>query len=147
MLNNKDSMDTNDDDINSLKLKLEDSNALIANYRKLIKINTIIASILDKEKVLHTITQQTKILLKCDKCSVLLIDQKTNKLQFNIVSNQEEMEGLVGITLEKGEGIAGTVWDTGKPYKSINPSQDPNFSNKVDKKMHIKTESLLEFHL
>jgi hypothetical protein len=50
----------------------------------LIDVNSVIVSSLDKIEVLKSILDQTKILMDCEKSSVLLIDPAAERLYFEV---------------------------------------------------------------
>jgi diguanylate cyclase (GGDEF)-like protein len=116
---------------------------VISKLHKLIDVNSIIVSSLDKTEVLKSILDQTKLLMDCEKSSVLLIDPAAERLYFEVVSNDEEMETLRGIRLEKGEGIAGKVWESEKLQIINEVDHDARHSKKTDRKLGATTKSLI----
>jgi diguanylate cyclase (GGDEF)-like protein len=111
--------------------------------RTLIEINTYIANSLEKEEVLKRILNQTKVLLGCERSSILLVNTVLNQLNFAILSKDEEGDILKDTSLKMGEGIAGTVWQNGLPILINDAQNDPRFSNRADKKVRIKTRSII----
>src|SRR4030042_2327346 len=132
-----------DNDIDSIKLELLNQKNVISKLLSLISISSIIISSLDIKQVLKSILEQTKILMSCNQSSVLLVDENTNQLYFEYLTNEEEKEVLKDIRLNKGEGIAGSVWEMGGSILVEDVSKDNRFSNKVDQKLSSKTESLI----
>lgn len=139
-----------DDIIKNQKKQIRETRSQLKSLSKinskllsLIGITSIIASSLDKKKVLKSILDQTKVLMECTGSSVLLVDAETNQLYFEVLSNEEDMEALSEIRLEKGEGIAGKVWETGESLLIEDARKDERFSYKVDQKLEIKTKSLI----
>lgn len=120
-----------------------DPASVIAKLHMLIDVNSVIVSSLDKIEVLKSILDQTKILMDCEKSSVLLIDPAAERLYFEVVSNDEEMETLRGIRLEKGEGIAGKVWESEKIHVINQALTDTRVARKVDDKLAKTTHSLI----
>lgn len=109
----------------------------------LIEINTYIANSLEKEEVLKRILNQTKILLNCESSSILLVDRGLKRLNFAVLSKDEE-EGILKDTgLRMGEGIAGTVWQNGIPVIINDAQNDPRFSNRADKMAKTVTRSII----
>lgn len=115
----------------------------IKKLKCLVDINSIIASSLDKKKVLRTILEQTKKLVGCLKSSILLIDTETNQLVFEILTNEEEEKFLSDVRLNIGEGIAGSVWQNGKPLLIEDAQRDSRFSKKADSKSEFVTTSII----
>jgi diguanylate cyclase (GGDEF)-like protein len=126
-----------------LKKKIRKKNNLILKFRRLVEINSFIGASLDKKEVLKRILNQSKDLMECEFTSVLLIDPITNQLYFEVISDEEDYAKLAEVRLNKGEGIAGIVWDKGKPIVINDASRDKRFSNKADQKADSTTRSLL----
>ena len=129
--------------VNKIKSQLKNLKKTNSKLLSLIGVTSIIASSLDKKKVLKSILDQTKVLMECKGSSVLLVDSQTNQLYFEVLSNEEDMEALSEIRLEKGEGIAGKVWETGESLLIEDARKDERFSFKVDQKLEIETKSLI----
>jgi len=126
-----------------LKNENKKLNDLVEKLYKLIDVDSIIVSSLDKNEVLKSILDQTKSLMDCEKSSVLLIDPDTELLYFEVLSNDEDMEALKDIRLKKGEGIAGKVWESEKIHIINEADKDKRISKKADKKLAKITVSLI----
>lgn len=111
--------------------------------QRLIEINTYIANSLEKEEVLKRILNQTKILLGCERSSILLVDREMNQLNFSVLTREEDSVILKDTSLRMGEGIAGTVWQNGIPVVINDAQNDPRFSDRADKKARIRTRSII----
>ena len=131
--------------LNILKLKkrVKKNEEIIDKLKTLIEVNSIIASSLDRKKTLKSILDQTKYLMKCSKSSILLIDPETNKLKFEVLTNEEDKAILSDIRLSMGEGIAGTVWENGQFILIKDATKDVRFSKKADEKTKDTTRSLI----
>ena len=126
---------------NSLKpAELEERNRKL---RTLIEINTYIANSLEKEEVLKRILNRTKALLACESSSILLVDRDLRRLSFAVLSEDEEGELLKDTSLRMGEGIAGTVWQSGIPVIINDAQSDPRFSNRADIMARTVTRSII----
>jgi len=116
--NNK-AIDKKEKIIEDLNKEIVNQANVISKLLSLIGVTSIIASSLDKKEVLKSILDQTKILMECRFSSVLLVDPKTNKLYFEVLSKE------------------------GKPLLIENACNDSRFSNKVDQKLENVTKSLI----
>ena len=125
------------------KAHLADLEEKNRQLRTLIEINTYIANSLEKDEVLKRILNQTKVLLNCDGSSILLVDRALNRLNFAVLSRDEEGEILKDTSLRMGEGIAGTVWQNGIPILINDAQNDPRFSDRADKKAKTTTRSII----
>jgi len=128
---------------NSLEKLLRDKDEIILKLNMLIDVNHVIASSLDKKKVLKTILDQTLKLMNCMKASLLLVDQSTNQLHFEISSDDKDLQQLKDVRLNMGEGIAGSVWENGKPLLIEDARMDLRFSDKADTKSDFVTTSVM----
>lgn len=135
--------DKKNDEIQKLKLEILKQKNINSKLSSLLNISSIIISSLDIKQVLKSILEQTKILMECHISSVLLVDETKNQLYFEFLTNEEEKEILKDIRLKKGEGIAGSVWESKKSILVENASKDHRFSNKADQKLARQTKSLI----
>lgn len=74
--------------------------------------------------------------------SLLLLDEKTNELVFDIALGEAGKE-LKTIRLKMGEGIAGWVAKENTPLIVNDPSNDPRWTKKGDQKTKFVTRSIL----
>ncbi len=130
-------------DTNNAKKHLADLENKNRQLTTLIEINTYIANSLEKDEVLKRILNQTKVLLNCERSSILLVDRALNRLNFAVLSRDDEGEILKDTSLKMGEGIAGTVWQNGIPILINDAQNDPRFSDRADKKAMTTTRSII----
>jgi diguanylate cyclase (GGDEF)-like protein len=126
-----------------LEQQLEAQQRQIEKLKTLIDVSSIISSSLDKTLVLKSILNQTKLLMECSKCSILLVDPEINELRFEIVAQEDEEEELKNIHLKMGEGIAGYVWERGKPILIEDARSNIRFSSKADNITDSVTTSIV----
>ncbi len=132
-----------EDKIKKLKKELKDRKNEIKCLKKLIQINSIITSSLDRDSVLKNIFTLTKDLMLCERISLLLVNDQKEFLKFAIISKEEEADGLDSIKLRKGEGIAGLVWQKGKSLLIADTKKDKRISRKADRATDFITKSLI----
>ena len=77
---------------------------------------------------------------------MLLTDSQTGELYF-AVSVGVAPETVKDIRLKPGEGIAGTVAQTGKPIFTPDVNQDPRFAGRVDAQTGFETRSIIALPL
>lgn len=116
---------------------------VIQRLSQLIDINSTFVATLEKDKLIHSILAQTKVVMDCQRSSILLIDESSQKLYFAGLSDESEKEKLSAIRLGIGEGVAGTVWSTGKPMIVNDAVSDPRVSRLADKRTSKVTSSLI----
>ncbi len=127
----------------SLKKEIDQKELLIHKLKLLIEVNSVISSSLDKKVVLKNILDQTKLIMKCNKSSILLVDSATNELKFEVLTHEADHDQLKDVRLKMGEGIAGFVWQRGKPVLIKDVNKDSRFSKKADQKSNFLTTSLI----
>ena len=98
------------------------------------KITSLLNSELNLSNLLDTIMNVTKKVMNADACSLLLVDEETDELVFQIALSDvgEKIKSMT--RLKMGEGIAGTVAKTGDPIIVEDAYQHPKFNPDFDKK-------------
>jgi NtrC-family two-component system sensor histidine kinase KinB len=100
-----------------------------------------ITASLDLDEVLQRIVDSTKVSLHVDSASLALIDDKTNELVFQMASG-EGAEGIIGVRLECGKGIAGWVAEHDEEAVVTDVQSDPRFYPIVDERLGLETRVL-----
>ena len=93
------------------------------------------------DDVLTTAMRFTSSLMGGDGSSILLVDRESGSLNFFIALG-EKAEQLRNIALERGEGIAGYVAETGVPLVVSDVNRETRFSDRVDRLTGFKTRSI-----
>ncbi len=109
------------------------------------KLNILSSQINSAENLsclLNHIMTSAKELIDCQAASLLLLDQRSEKLKFHITLG-ETISEVQKESIPMGTGIAGLVAQTGECIISNQAHQDKRFYNKIDEITHFKTESLL----
>ena len=114
----------------------------LGGYRRLIEIARDLASTLDLDVLLERIVQAAAEVSGSEAASILLFDDVTQQLYFQVATNLDEptMRGLV-IPLEGS--IAGWIVTNRKPILIINAQEDPRLFANVDRITGHTTQSLL----
>src|SRR5574340_499720 len=90
-----------------------------------------LASTLDLQKILQTIMEKISDFLQPDTWSLLMIDENTQELYFEIAIGAGANK-LKDIRLKVGEGIAGWVAAKGEPVLVEDVRKDERFNSKFD---------------
>ncbi|MFQ5722911.1 MAG: diguanylate cyclase [Terriglobia bacterium] len=101
-----------------------------------------LTSTLQLDQVLKTVMEKVQELLAPDIWSLLLVDEKTNELYFQIATG-EAAGKLKDVRLKMGEGIAGWVAQTSQATIVPDVSQDPRFYGQVDEMTKMRTHSII----
>ncbi len=108
----------------------------------LVEIGKALTSTLSREDVLNVVMEKVSILLHSKIWSLLLVDEKTHEMTFEIAVSPAA-ERLKGLRLKKGEGIAGWVAEHGEPLLIADVKNDDRFSRQVDEATSYSTRSII----
>jgi len=108
-----------------------------------IKIANLINSELSIGKLLTNVMVTTKKAFLADSVSLLLKDEKTSDLTFQIALGDVGNKVKEIFRLKKGKGIAGFVAKTGRPLNLKNVYDHPKFCSDYDKKIGYRTKAML----
>jgi len=101
-----------------------------------------LTSTLQLDQVLKTIMEKVNDLMSPDTWSLLLVDEETNELYFQVATGMAS-EKLKDVRVRVGEGIAGWVAKSGEAAIVPDVSADPRFSGQVDKVTNMLTHSVI----
>lgn len=101
-----------------------------------------LSSTLQLDEVLTRIMEQVEALLNVEAGSLLLTDQATGELVFQIALGDKADE-VKPFRIPKGEGIAGEVALTGTPLMIANVNQDKRHFKKLDQTTNFLTRNIL----
>jgi len=108
----------------------------------LIEIGKALTSTLDLEAVLNLIMDQVSRLLKSRSWSLLLRDEQSGALTFEIAVSPVA-ERLKGVRLARGQGVAGWVAEHGEPLLIPDVRKDARFAAKLSSSTSFVSHSLL----
>jgi len=108
----------------------------------LIEIGKALTSTVDLEDVLTLIMDQVSRLLKTQAWSLLLRDEQSGELTFEIAVSPSAQK-LKGVKVAAGQGLAGWVAEHGEALVIANVSEDERFSDHFDKASFFITRSAL----
>ena len=111
-----------------------------------IEFSKALVSAYDMETLLTAILSRIKAIIPAQNWSLLLIDPQTGELYFAVIVGLAP-EKVKDIRLKPGEGIAGTVAQTGKPIFIPDVDQDPRFAARVDSQTGFDTRSIIALPL
>ncbi|OGR14523.1 MAG: hypothetical protein A2097_13180 [Desulfobacula sp. GWF2_41_7] len=123
-----------------------DLEACISKVERLsscIEIANLINSELSIGKLLSHVMATTQKAFLAESASLLLIDEKTGDLTFQIALGDVGDDIKELYRLKKGEGIAGLVAESGIPLNLKDAYEHPNFSPAADRKTHYRTRAML----
>jgi diguanylate cyclase (GGDEF)-like protein len=111
-----------------------------------IEFSKALVSAYDMESLLSAVLERIKLLLPAANWSLLLLEPQTRELYF-AVSVGVDPESVKSIRLKPGEGVAGTVAQTGQPIFIPDVDEDLRFSARVDTVTGFATRSIIALPL
>jgi diguanylate cyclase (GGDEF)-like protein len=110
--------------------------------RACVEIGKLLTSTLDLQEILEVILQKGNELIQARNWSLLLKDQTTGELTFDVVVGIEK-ESVRGVRMPPGVGIAGYVAQTGESLFIPDVQADPRFNKDIDLKTGFTTRSII----
>lgn len=107
-----------------------------------LQIGKLLTSTLNRKEILNLIMGKISQLAEAENWSLLMMDEKTNELLFEIVVGIDQ-EIVKDIRIPLGTGIAGTSAQSGKIILIEDAQTDPRFFRQVDTKTGFTTRSLV----
>lgn len=101
-----------------------------------------LTSTLDFKKVLRIIMEKSQRLIRCEAWSLLLIDEATQELFFELVKGKKSRE-IKNLRLKIGNGIAGWVAKHAMPLIVPDARSDQRFNKEIDRITRFNTRSVL----
>lgn len=116
--------------------------ALLTRYQKLIAISRDLASTLDLDILLNQIIEAAAELSQAEAASILLYDQRSGKLRFQVATNLKEplMRGLV---IPVDSSIAGWIVKNRQPIIIDDVSHDKRHFTEINEATDVTTRSIL----
>lgn len=118
----------------------------IQRLRSLIDTSAILSSSLDLDEVLRLVLERAQKVVNGEASAILLYNPATNKLEFEVALG--EKGGLIQslrpkITLDLGQGIAGTVAQMRQAEWVPDAARDPRVARTVDATTGFVTKNIL----
>ncbi len=114
----------------------------IEDFELLLQANSVLSSKLDSAELLQAVMELATRVVKAEASSILLLDEKTNELFFNVALGKAGKQ-IKEIRLKVGEGLAGWVAENMKAAIVNDVQNDPRWSGKGDRKSDFKTRQVL----
>jgi len=122
--------------------EIRDWEKTLSKLVKLTELSRILNSTLEPSTVKRRAMEAATELMEAEVGSLLLIDEETNQLYFDVALGDKE-ETVKTFHLNMGEGIAGWVAQHGDPLIVADAQSDPRFFREVDKKSKFTTKNVI----
>jgi DNA-binding response OmpR family regulator len=114
----------------------------VQNWATLNDIAQAISSTLEESEIFRRVMENVSRILQVEACSLLLLDPKTNELEF-AVTLEGDTARYSPFRLKPGQGIAGWVAQHGEPLLVPDVRQDARFYTQVDEATGFRSHSIL----
>ena len=122
---------------------MDEENGLTRNeLLSCMQLGKTLTAELDAEHLFGKILEKVSELLPAENWSLLLVDEETNELRFEL-SVDLELDLVRGVRLRMGEGVAGKVALEQKPMMVSDLSQCEFFTDRVDRISGVVTQSIV----
>ncbi len=109
----------------------------------LIEVNALISSTLNLDQILENMMAISKQVMNADASSLMLIDEKTNELVYQVALGTVGEKLKQEFRLKLGQGIAGTVAQEGRPLLLEDAYTHPKFHRAHDDATGYRTRSMI----
>jgi sigma-B regulation protein RsbU (phosphoserine phosphatase) len=106
-------------------------------------VNALISSTLNLDQILENMMAISKQVMNADASSLMLIDEKTNELIYQVALGKVGEKLKQEFRLKMGQGIAGTVAQEGKPLLLEDAYTHPKFHRAHDDATGYRTKSMI----
>ena len=106
------------------------------------ELGKALTSSLQLDQVLRTIMEKIDEFLRPDNWSLLLLDEATQELYFELAVGKAS-QALKDVRIKLGQGIAGWVAQRGETVVVPDTAKDTRFFGKVDEKTKTETQSIV----
>jgi putative nucleotidyltransferase with HDIG domain len=109
----------------------------------LISILGQIGATLNPDEVLRLLIDYGRQVIHAEACSLFLKDEETGESVLHLSTNSDEIPKLNHIRVPRGQGLIGSVIESGKPVLVPDVSQDERFYKAVDQDSGFVTRDIL----
>ena len=110
--------------------------------RRLVELSVVLNSTLDLDALLQLITATATELLECEAASILLYDEKDQRLFFAAATGSDPAQ-LAKIPVPTENSLAGTIFRTNQHIILNNVEQDRRHFSQVSDQLKLKVKTLL----
>ncbi len=118
-------------------------NQKIARLSTLIEVNGLISSSLDLDTILENVMSISKKVMNADASSLMRVDEKTDELIYQVAQSAVGEKLKQEFRLKMGQGIAGTVAESGEPLLLEDAYTHPKFHRAHDDATGYRTKSMI----
>lgn len=121
----------------------EKMRARLESLKECLRVSGLINSSLELDQVLENIMTTSRSILKADACSLMLVEEKSDELVFEVAQGPVADKLKGDMRISRGQGIAGSVFESGESLLIENAYEDPRFNREFDQRTGYRTRSIL----
>ncbi len=122
---------------------VERMRARLGSLKECFRISGLINSSLQLDQVLENIMTTSRSILKAEACSLMLVDEKSGELVFEVAQGPVAHKLERGMRIGRGQGIAGSVLESGEPLLIPDAYLDSRFNPDFDRMTGYLTRCIL----
>ncbi len=119
--------------------KITSGNAALIKHLK--EISSWVSSVHNLDQLLELIIESAAQVVQAKAASLLLVDEKTNTLYFQVATGAKSDE-VKEYRVKMGQGIAGQVAETGDPLLIADVANDPRWYKEISESIGFETQSI-----
>jgi Nif-specific regulatory protein len=119
--------------------KITSGDAALIKHLK--EIASWVSSVQNLDQLLELIIQSAAQVVQAKAASLLLVDEKTNTLYFQVATGAKSDE-VKEYRVKMGQGIAGQVAETGEPLLIADVAKDPRWYKEISESIGFETQSI-----
>jgi sigma-B regulation protein RsbU (phosphoserine phosphatase) len=126
-----------------MSLEVEVLRKSLSIYKGLIEVSGLISSITDYDELLKAILDVARRVIRAEAASLFLVDEETGCLKLIIASAADGEFVRPQISVPKGRGIVGWVFEHGQSQLVVDAYADDRFYKEADRQTGFHTRSIL----
>lgn len=123
--------------------KVNRLNSRVEQLSSLIEVSIIINSTLNLDEIIGLVLDKAESVMNAEASSVMLVNERLNRLECDVARGKVGAQVRETIQLEKGQGVAGWVWQQGQALIVSDVAKDERFFSGVDSQSGFITRSIL----
>ncbi|MBN1562165.1 SpoIIE family protein phosphatase [candidate division KSB1 bacterium] len=123
--------------------KVRELESRVEDLSSLIHVTNIISSTLDLDELLGLVMEKAQEVMRAEASSVFLVNEEFNVLECEVALGSHGDKIIKTIRLEKGQGVAGWVWQQAASLIVPDVTKDQRFYSAADQQSGFQTKSIL----
>ncbi len=115
----------------------------VKDLSSLIEVSIIINAATDLDELIQLVLEKAQAVMNAEASSVFLVNEESNLLECEVALGEVGDKVTKTIRLQKGQGVAGWVWEHGQTLIVSDVENDKRFYSLSDKSSGFTTKSIL----